>query len=81
MQGRQVGEALSTLALLYLLALQIRMQKNNAVSALAKCKGNIFAYFLICDLISRQLFLFRKINPCNSPVQKSDSTESNLYDG
>lgn len=44
MQRKQVGEAQSTLALLYFLGLQIRMQKKNAVSALAKCKGNIFAY-------------------------------------
>lgn len=35
-QGRQVGEALFALAQLDFLGLQIRMQKNNALSALAK---------------------------------------------
>lgn len=47
----------------------------NAVSALVKCKGNFFCIFLICDLISRQLFLSSTVNPCNSTVQKSASAE------
>lgn len=55
MQRKQVGEALSTLALLYFLGLQIRMQKN-AVSALAKCKGNIFAYIWYVILSADSFF-------------------------
>lgn len=70
----------SRLVRLHFLGLHIRMQKMNAASALAKCNRNFFCIFLICDLISRQLFLFSTINPRNSTVQKSDSTESNLYD-
>lgn len=41
---------------LHFLGLQIRMQKKNALSALAKCKGNIFAYFWYVILSADSFF-------------------------